>query len=1621
MTIELRDAERTRRVGDQPLQALFMVMDDGAVSRDRNGDIVAVNPAAEKILGLSAAELIGRSSADLARALKFVREDETPFLRELDPATLALQTGRAHCNVLMGVHRPDGSLVWTSVNAQPLPSDDGSGPAGVVTTFRDVTERKRAEEALSFVLQRGWMASHERFFDALVKYLGKTLGVDHVLISVPTDDPDIAETVAHYARGAVVPNRRYGLKGAPCEEILERKFCFYSKGTQLRFPDDALLAEMGAEGYFGLPLWDSAGQPIGLLAVLDSRPLRDEALVSHVLQFVATRAAAELERERSDRVLRQREREFRSLADNMPDNVVRYDRQARVRYMNPALSACVAPEFLPVLGEALTQAYPGNEGAASCERLVEQVIATGSPAEIEFEMPNPRGELRLHQVRLVAERDGSGAIIGALGIGRDITEHRASERQLREALEFTEGVINAIPDLLFELDRDGTYLNVWAHPPELLVAQKEALLGKTVFDVLAPDAAEVAVSAVREADEKGTSFGKVLRMDISEGERWCELSVSRKPGSDVPGRFIVLSRDITGRKRMEDDIRRRELEFRSLAEHMPDMVVRYDRQARVKYFNPALTTSLAPELMPVPGLSAAESMRGSKFLTSYHVAIERVIATGMPFEVEFQVPNPQGEMRDHQAHLVAERDGSGEVVGALAIGRDVTERNRMEQAVAVREQEFRSLAENSRDRIIRYDRDGRVRYLNSQLRDFFGVSATDIIGRRTREVWPDGCYAGIERACAHAVETGEATTVEFDMADATGALRSHQVVVAPERDAAGQVIGALGFGRDVTSLRETERTLRHFIENLPGMAYTFRISRDGRAGFPYVSPAIKELFGLEPEDVKNDMAPLHRLAHPEDRPRIDAAIAESAQTMTPCRVEYRVCRPGQPERWVSQRSVPEREAGGSIIWYGIMLDITERKLAEEYEHFRSRTLEWLAGGAPLPALLEGIVRGVEQLKPDMMCSILLLDREGKRLGEGVAPSLPEFYNAAVDGIEIGLGVGCCGTAAATGQRVITEDIATHPYWAPYKELVAKAGLGACWSEPIRASTGQVLGTFAVYHRQAHSPAAFDIALIEKSTRLASIAIERRRAEEALRASELEFRTLAENLPDFLVRYDREGRRTYLNRAMERVRGAPTELLGKTLRDTNPTRMLMPETYQRALERTLATGERSEFEMQVPMPGGNKLTGQCFMVAEREADGRISGAIAVTRDITERKRNEAELERHRHHLEKLVDERTLALLAAKEAAEAATRAKSHFLAAASHDLRQPLQAIRLFSEALAMSGLNKQQKEIADTLSRSARSLGELLNDLLDLSRLDAGTIEAHPAAIEATDLLDAISKEFEAVCQDRNLRLRLVRARRGLTLFSDENLLLTLLRNLVSNAVKYTRRGGVLVGVRRRGDRALIQVWDTGIGIPAEQKDSIFEEYFQIGNPERDRAKGVGLGLAIVRRLSELLDVGVRFRSREGKGSVFEASVPRAPQRDMPASPQWPEATPETAARSRLAGQRIVIIEDDEMAGEAIKLALEMEGAKVILFGRPEEALGSAEAKGADCYLSDYRLPGMNGLQLLDALQKKAASPIKAVLLTGNVWPDQIALLQASRWKVMLKPVALAELLSALGEAVRRA
>jgi signal transduction histidine kinase len=406
-------------------------------------------------------------------------------------------------------------------------------------------------------------------------------------------------------------------------------------------------------------------------------------------------------------------------------------------------------------------------------------------------------------------------------------------------------------------------------------------------------------------------------------------------------------------------------------------------------------------------------------------------------------------------------------------------------------------------------------------------------------------------------------------------------------------------------------------------------------------------------------------------------------------------------------------------------------------------------------------------------------------------------------------------------------------------------------------------------------------------------------------------------------------------------------------------------------------------------------------------------------LEEIERRERELVNYHDNLERMVLERTSALHAAnrelqvaKSAAEAASLSKSRFLAAASHDLRQPIQAINLFSSALLRSRLNDDQLRISRYIEQSASSLGELLNALLDISKLDSGTITPTLARVDIHALLSVTTDKFSPFAMEKSLRFNVHYPHDDIALLTDGKVLQSLLDNLVSNAIKYTELGGVLVSLRRRGNQILIQIWDTGIGLAPAHQTQIFDEYYQVGNPERDNSKGLGLGLAIAKRLADLLGTEITCRSRPGRGTVFGFWLPLA---DSPAPPAHAEPPPVSAANGAdAAPSRVVVIDDNAMVIKAMMVSLESSDLEMTSYFSAEEALADASIADADFYISDLNLPGIDGIELLDAIQRRAQRRINAILLTGDTAPDRVDRVRCSGWPVLYKPVDLQELMAAI-------
>jgi signal transduction histidine kinase/CheY-like chemotaxis protein len=368
------------------------------------------------------------------------------------------------------------------------------------------------------------------------------------------------------------------------------------------------------------------------------------------------------------------------------------------------------------------------------------------------------------------------------------------------------------------------------------------------------------------------------------------------------------------------------------------------------------------------------------------------------------------------------------------------------------------------------------------------------------------------------------------------------------------------------------------------------------------------------------------------------------------------------------------------------------------------------------------------------------------------------------------------------------------------------------------------------------------------------------------------------------------------------------------------------------------------------------------------------------------------------LEKLRQESSIAQQA-RQLAEQANTAKSKFLAAASHDLRQPIHAQGLFLDILSRSGLNPLQQQSLDCAIAAGHASAEMLNTMLDFSRIEAGVVQPQVVSFRLQPLLNKIEREFAQQADAKGLAYR--SRETELAADSDPALIELVLRNLVSNAIRYTDSGGLLVACRQREGHVVLEVWDTGIGIePAHQRE-VFREFHQLGNPERDRRKGLGLGLSIVEGLARTLNHPLVLESTPGRGSVFRLTLP------LSTGVCVDNSVVPTQSKEQLRHVREFVVDDDEAVRIGTLHLLRDWGCVGEAAESIEEALVLAGLQAPDVVISDYRLRDQRtGLEAIAALRSVLGQGLPALLITGDTAPDRLREALSSNIPLLHKPVS---------------
>lgn len=543
------------------------------LSPDGQGCFPFVSPGIEKLFGLKPKNVL----EDMAALHALIHpEDASRIISTLESSAQALTSVHMEFRIC----RPDQAMRWAEFYSTPARQDDGSTLwHGVMF---DVTERKRSDEVLNFIAQRGWHRDGESYLAGLTRQLGETLGVDYVIIDKLVENDAVAETMVLFAKGRVLPNMQYPLKGTPCENVMAGDLCRYPMNVQRQFPDDDMLGSMGVESYIGQPLWDSGGKVIGLVAVMDSKPIQDVPFVESMLKLASTRAAVEMERDLSEQALTESRQFLRQVINTVADPVFVKDRQHRWLMLNRAMCRFMGRPQEELLGKSDYDFFPEEEAQVFWEKD-ELVFTQGIENINEESFTDADGVTHTIVTSKTSFTDMHGEDI-LVGTIKDITTLKQIQRHLEETAGRLNSVVRSIPDLVWMKDSAGVYLSCNRAFERFFGATESEIVGKTDYDFVDKELADFFRQKDTEAMGASTIRINEEWVTLAEDGSRVLLETRKVPvygaGSKVIG-VLGIARDITERRAAEQQLSL----LHSSLDHVHDTVLLVNEDARILYVN----------------------------------------------------------------------------------------------------------------------------------------------------------------------------------------------------------------------------------------------------------------------------------------------------------------------------------------------------------------------------------------------------------------------------------------------------------------------------------------------------------------------------------------------------------------------------------------------------------------------------------------------------------------------------------------------------------------------------------------------------------------------------------------------------------------------------------------------------------------------------------------------------------------------------------------------------------------------------------------------------------------------------------------------------------------------------
>lgn len=1326
--------------------------------------------------------------------------------------------------------------------------------------------------------------------------------------------------------------------------------------------------------------------------------VRDEnGSVRHVLGCeidVTKRKQAELE-------LKESEQQYAAIAESVPVGINRFEGQDCV-YSSQGWEDLTGYPAEAALGDGWFKVIHPDDVPSVME--LRRKSMTGPPNE-EVIVHDESGRIlkadgteKFYEAKMRLRYGPDGQMVSGTAILFDVTDRKKLEREqerlnaLVEATPDFVGFASAKREILF-LNRSARERFPFLDPNDL-----------PDFVGCYPDWAQKITleEAIPQAIEHGTWSGELAFVGPDGKEiPVSQVLIAHRNASGILEGFSTIARDISDRKLAEQGLRESERAFASLAAAAPVAIVRMDKDLEHSYVNERWS-----EFTNRP----TEAAHGKRWMEAVHPDdLPRILKTISEFAedetraicepYEARHLHPDGSVDWILVHLAKEFDEDGNVQGYVGTLSDISSIKRDEALLKDVNRRLHAVLQCSSIGVWEWSIADEKLTWDEQMFEIYGVDPDEFHGVYAdwlERLHPDDLERATKLDNCRLESDGNAA-IEFRIVRPSGEVRHIYSNVFMEKDASGIPVRTTGVNMDITehrnaelALRESENKFQRISEHLPGMIYRYIVHPDGREEVTYVSSGAREVFEIEPDDaLAEGIHLLWERTHKDDRGWLGEGIAVSGEKLEPFLHEYRLQLPKKGLRWVQAFAQPVRVETGAIIWDGIILDNTERKTAQLQLQDARAKLEGVAENVPgmvwrmgrtddgyAITYLSSKSREMFEIEPEEALE------DGEALRQYIHPDDLEPY-------------------VTEQRRAIRNE---QPFSLEFRILLPKQGLRwrQCVAHPVKSDSGEIVW----------NGMTLDIT-DQKMTQL------------ALQDFQSRFQRISENLPGMICRYELNSDGThgmsYVNSQVRDLFEVDPEaaiknadLLFEKVHPEDLPKLRDAIRTSRKIQQRMTV----EFRVNLPERGLRWLQG--IGQPEQLACGStIWDGVVI--DVTERKQAGLQLQ---HANEELAH---------------ATKMKDRFLANMSHELRTPLNAILGVTEGLQegiLGPVTAKQKDGFEVIQQSGYHLLDLINEVLDLAKVESGFTELEYASVSVKGLCESGLQMVAQQASKKGVQLNL-NVQFNLPDFeADPKRLRQVLVNLLSNAVKFTpNNGAVSIEARRITSRTIqdynvlqIVVKDNGIGIADEDLDSLFMPFIQVDSSLSRNYEGTGLGLTLVKRFVELHAGRIRVESVLGEGSSFVVELPYREVADSGNSmfaglnvhdaneiPTQDEQASD-AASTRQSAKTVLLAEDNESVAKATTMYLESAHLTVLRASHGDMAIKVARENHPDLVLMDIQMPGMDGFQAIKRVREiPGMKDTPIIALTGLAMPaDASRCLEAGANEYVSKPCPMSELVETI-------